>query len=145
MGLVPYEPFRQLANMRKEFDRMFQDLPLSFDNDHQVWSIRADLYENETELVAAFDIPGLTKKEDVAIEIENNMLTISGALKRSYEVNEDSIYRKERYMGRFHRSISLPSPVSDEGVRATYKNGVLEVRMPKLKTENKKRIDVTFH
>jgi HSP20 family protein len=52
---------------------------------------------------------------------------------------------KERYVGRFHSSVSLPSPVSDEGVKATYKNGILEVKMPKLATDNKKKIDVEFH
>lgn len=55
------------------------------------------------------------------------------------------MYRKERYVGRFQRSIQLPSAVSQEGVKASYKNGVLEVRMPKLSEEHKRRIDVDFH
>ncbi|MCF6095357.1 Hsp20/alpha crystallin family protein [Microaerobacter geothermalis] len=145
MALVPYDPFSQFANMRKEFDRFFSNFPSVFGTEQNLGGIRVDIYETESEVVATCDIPGLEKKEDVNIDIENNTLSISGSINRTNETKEENMYRKERYVGRFHRSISLPSPVSPEGVKASYKNGVLEVKMPKLMKDNRKRIDVEFH
>jgi HSP20 family protein len=145
MPLVPYDRFRQLDNMRREFDRFFSDFPSIFGTEHNLGGIRVDVHETENEVVATCDIPGLEKKEDVDIDIENNMLSISGSINRTNETKEENMYRKERFAGRFHRSVSLPSPVSHEGVKASYKNGVLEVRMPKLMKDDKKKIDVEFH
>ncbi|MEI3613519.1 Hsp20/alpha crystallin family protein [Pseudogracilibacillus sp. SO30301A] len=145
MALIPYEPFRHLDNMRRDFDRFFTDFPVSFENEHNLGSIRVDVHETPNEVVATCDIPGLEKKEDVNITIENNMLQVSGTIQRTNEINEEHMHRKERYVGRFHRSISLPSPVSHEGVTATYRNGVLEIKMPKLENDNRQRIDVDFH
>ncbi len=145
MALVPYDPFRQLSNMRREFDRLFSDFPIHFDHEQGLGSIRVDVHETENEVVATCDIPGLEKKEDVDIDIENNRLSISGSINRTDEIKEENMFRKERYVGRFQRMITLPSPVSHEGVKATYRNGVLEVRMPKLVKDTKKKIDVDFH
>lgn len=149
MPLVPYEPFRHLDNFRKEWDRFFtQDFPLFPSSASSQWGmgrLDIDVYETDAEVVASCDIPGLEKKEDVNIEVDRNMLTISGTLNRMYEVKEEHMHRRERFMGRFHRSINLPAQVSSEGIKATYKNGVLEIRMPKLQGEPKKRIDVQFH
>lgn len=144
MALVPYDPFRQLANMRRDFDRFFTDLPFSFNNEHQLGGIRVDVHETENEIIATCDIPGLEKKEDVHINIENNMLHINGTINRTNEVKDEHMHRQERYVGRFQRAISLPSPVSHEGVVASYRNGVLEVKMPKIEKEAKQKIDVEF-
>ncbi|KKB24228.1 Hsp20/alpha crystallin family protein, partial [Staphylococcus carnosus] len=108
-------------------------------------NIKVEVYETENEVVATCDIPGLEKSEDVNIDIENNVLTISGSMNKTNETKEKNMYRKERYTGSFQRVITLPSPVTIEGVSATYKNGVLEVKMPKTTPNNKKKIDVDFH
>ena len=129
--------------MKNELDHFFthgfNNLRSGFGN------LNMDVYETENEIVAACDIPGLNKKDDVQIEIENNNLTISGVINREMEVKEEHMHRRERMTGRFKRTISLPHPVSEEGVKATYKNGVLEIRMPKLQSEQRRRIDVEFH
>ncbi|MBU8788392.1 Hsp20/alpha crystallin family protein [Bacillus sp. FSL M8-0052] len=145
MPLVPYDPFKHLNSVRREFDRVFADFPATFGGEHGFGEIRVDVHETESEIVASCDIPGLESKEDVHIDVENNMLHISGSVNRSNEVKEENIHRKERFVGRFHRSVTLPGPVSTEGIKASYKNGVLEVRMPKDMKEQKKRIDVEFH
>jgi HSP20 family protein len=144
MSLVPYDPFRQLSNMRREFDRFFSELPISFDNEHGIGGIRVDVHETENEIVATCDLPGLEKKEDVDIDIQNNRLSISGSIKRTNEIKEENMLKKERYTGRFQRMITLPSPVSHDGVKATYKNGILEITMPKVAKDVKKKIDVSF-
>lgn len=146
MALIPYEPFRHLENMRRELDRFFTDDFPAFKGFGQNFGAPSvDVYEKENEVVATCDIPGLEKKEDVQIDIDNNILSISGTINRVNEVKEEHMHRQERFVGRFQRSITLPSRVSAEGVKATYKNGVLEIHMPKLQSDNKKRIDVEFH
>lgn len=145
MSLVPYDPFRQLENIRKEFDHFFSDFPSLLSSEQNLGSIRVDIHESENEIVATCDIPGLESKEDVSIDIENNILSISGSMNRTNEIKEENMLRQERYVGRFHRSVSLPHPVSREGVSASYKNGVLEVRMPKSAQDDQKKIDVQFH
>jgi len=144
MALIPYDPFRQLSSISKDFERFFSDFPFQMD-ETRFGPIRVDVFETENEVVASCDLPGLEKKEDVDIHIENNVLTVSGSVNRLHEVKEENMYRKERFTGKFQRSIQLPAPVSHEGVKATYRNGVLEIRMPKMTNENRKKIDVDFH
>lgn len=147
MSLVPYEPFRHLENMRRDLDRFFAtDLPTfrtGFSQNFGTPSI--DIHETATEVIATCDIPGLERKEDVDIDVDNNMLTISGTIHKMNEVKEEHMHRQERFVGRFQRAVALPSRVNCEGVRATYKNGVLEIHMPKLQADTKKKIDVEFH
>lgn len=146
MALIPYEPFRFLENMRKDLDRFFETGVPSIGNfDNRFGIPRVDIHETDTEVVATCDIPGLEKKEDVHIDIDNNVLTISGSVNRTNEVKNEQMHRQERFVGRFQRAVTLPASVSEEGVKASYKNGVLEIRLPKLQTNNKKRIDVDFH
>ncbi|WP_219836607.1 Hsp20/alpha crystallin family protein [Paenibacillus sp. R14(2021)] len=147
MHLMPYDRFRHLDNMKREFDRFFTNdhSHLSTGFGHSIGNPSVDVHETNDEVIALCDIPGLEKKEDVSIEIENNMLLISGSINRRHEIMEENIHRQERYMGRFHRSIGLPAVVNPEDVRATYKNGVLVIHMPKAQPNTKKRIDVDFH
>ncbi|MFC4601033.1 Hsp20/alpha crystallin family protein [Cohnella hongkongensis] len=147
MPLIPYEPFRQLDHMRRELDRFFpDDLSLIKTGLHQrLGHFSVDVHETADEIVAACDIPGLDKKEDLSIEVDRDRLTVSGTLNRTSETKEEQFHRQERYTGRFHRTIGLPAEVSSEGVSATYRNGVLEVRMPKLKGDSKRKIDIQFH
>ncbi|RHW36577.1 Hsp20/alpha crystallin family protein [Lysinibacillus yapensis] len=146
MALVPNDPFRQLSNMRRDFENFFSNLPAAFENEYRnLGGVRVDVHETENEVVATCDIPGLEKKEDINITIENNMLRVSGTINRTNEAKEENMHRKERFVGSFNRSVSLPTSVSEEGVKASYKNGVLEVRMPKLTVgNNTKKIDVDF-
>lgn len=146
MTLIPYEPFRQLENVRRELDRFFTGDFLPGRGVGQNLSVPSiDVHETEKEVVATCDIPGLEKKEDVQIEIDNNVLSVSGIINRVNEAKGEHLHRQERFVGRFQRSISLPARVSSEDVKAAYKNGVLEIRMPKLHSENRKKIDIDFH
>ncbi|MDH4617746.1 Hsp20/alpha crystallin family protein [Brevibacillus sp. AY1] len=147
MSLIPYKPFRHLENMRKELDHFFNDDFMTFRTSigQGLGTLNIDIHETENEVVATCDIPGLEKKEDVNIDVDHNMLTISGSINRVNEVKEEQMHRQERFVGRFQRSVALPSRVNTEGIKATYKNGVLEIRMPKIQADNKKKIDIQFH
>ena len=127
MALVPYDPFKQLADMRKDFDRFFSNFPSVLGEEHNLGGIQIDVYETENDVVAVCDIPGLEKKENVELNIENDTLSISGTINRVSEMKEENMHRKERHAGRFHRSISLPSSISHEVVK-----------------DNKKKIEVDF-
>jgi HSP20 family protein len=147
MSIIPYEPFRHLDQLRRELDRYFStSLPSAFSHFDDNFGIpRIDVHETENEIVATCDIPGIEKKEDIYIDIDQNVLTISGTIQRHHEAKEENMHRQERFVGRFHRSITLPAEVEEDQIKATYKNGVLEVRVPKSKGQMRKRIDVEFH
>jgi HSP20 family protein len=147
MALTPYEPFRMLANMRQDLDRFFETgFPsLAGFGHHPFGMPRIDMHETDREVIVTCDLPGLEKKEDVHIEVENNILHISGSVNRTNEIRNEQMHRQERFVGRFQRSVTLPARVAAEGVKATYKNGVLEIHLPKLQTNQKNSIDVDFH
>ena len=145
MPLIPSEPFRNLEGWRRDLDRLFNDFPAFVKGEQQFGAHRIDIHETETEVVASCEIPGLEKKDDVNIDVQGNQLTISGQINRSSEIKEEQFHRQERFYGRFSRSVQLPVPVKEEGITATYKNGVLEIRMPKVTPPPKKRIDIEFH
>jgi len=145
MALIPYEPFRHLENWKRDLDRFFNEFPANI-RGREFGVHHVDVYENGNEVIASCEIPGLEKKEDVQIHVDNDVLTISGTVNKTHEVNEEQMHRQERFYGRFHRSITLPSPVDEEKVTASYRNGILEIKMPK-KTppQSGRNIDIQFH
>ena len=141
MTLIPYDHFRNWENWRREWERFFNSPSILNPN---FSGPRMDVHETENEVVAICEVPGLEKKEDIQIDVHDQMLSIAGQTTRTDEVKEDQMYRRERYMGRFQRSVNLPAKVVSEGTRASYKNGILEVRMPKAHPDATRRIDVDF-
>ncbi len=100
-----------------------------------------DVYEEKDDVVIKAEIPGLSK-EDISVQVSDSTLTIKGEKKREEEVKEDDYYRCERSFGAFTRAVDLPSDVKADQVKASFKNGVLEVRMPKTEEAKKKAITV---
>ncbi|AST07033.1 heat-shock protein Hsp20 [Anoxybacillus flavithermus] len=140
------DPFRSLDVMRRDVERMFSSFPSLFSHVDDVFRMpRVDVHENEKEMIVTCDIPGLERKEDVDIHIDHQTLSISGHVRRQHDVHDEHMHRQERFYGRFHRTIPLPSPAAHEHVQASYKNGVIEIRIPKAQADEKKRIDVQFH
>lgn len=144
MSLIPYDPMRQVDSFRRNFDRFFDDLPFMGMNERNT-THRIDIVERENEVIAYCEIPGLENKQDVHIEVDHNQLTLTGTIQRSQDTKEVHMHRQERFTGKFQRSIALPTSVQADAVTATYKNGILEVHMPKLKSETRRKIDVQFH
>ncbi len=142
MPLLPYEHFRHLDNWRNEFDRVFPGIFNSFTEGFA--GPRIDIYMTDQEVVASCEIPGLEKAEDVNIDVTENMLTISGSINKSQDVKDEQLHRRERFSGKFQRAITLPAKVATEGTKAKYKNGILEIRMPKISPVGKNRINIEF-
>jgi HSP20 family protein len=100
--LFSYNPFRQLS---REFDRFFSDFPSILGDKQQFDGMQVDVQETEKEVVATCNIPGLMKKEDAAFQIRNNLLTIHAFINKMVDIREENMFRRERYVGRFYRSI----------------------------------------
>lgn len=129
MSLIPYDPFQQLS---KVFDRLFSDFPSILGDNQSFGGMQVDVREMEKEIVVSIKIPGLTRKEDVELHVDRDILTIRASINKMIDIEEDNMFRRQHYAGRFHRSIPLPSPVFHNDFKTSYHQGVLEVRMPKL-------------
>ncbi|MEW9669113.1 Hsp20/alpha crystallin family protein [Ammoniphilus sp. 3BR4] len=105
-----------------------------------------DLYETIEEVVVSCEVPGLQRKDDVHIHVTGRHLTINGIIQRASEDAQDNRYhRTERYFGNFYRMVDLPHKVVEESAKASYRNGVLEIRMRKAGADQGKKIEVDFH
>ena len=105
------------------------------------WSPLIDVYDSDNELMVKADIPGL-KKEEIDVSIHDGILTIKGEKKMENEVREESCFRSERFYGSFNRCIELPLEVEWDKATATYKDGVLELKLPKKEEAKIRRITV---
>ena len=132
MTLVKWEPFRELTDMHRSMDRLFGDRYLRQDDDGLFagFSPTVDVYDNETEIVIEAEVSGINEK-DIAVEVKDNVLTLSGERKREQEVKEGSYHRSERSFGKFQRSFTLPDSIEVDKVNAKNRNGVLTIRLPK--------------
>ena len=100
-----------------------------------------DLYEGKEEVVLKAEVPGLSK-EDLKIDLTDSMVTISGEKKKEDEVKEEAYTYSERSYGAFSRSLQLPCAVKADKVKATFKNGILEVKLPKTEEAKKRHVTV---
>jgi HSP20 family protein len=144
MALVRFEPFRELAALQNEMGRWMSTLTggtMPGNGQSSTWLPAVDVWETDNELVLAFDLPGIPE-EKIAVELEDNILTVSGERERSQEHSSDRFYRYERRFGSFSRSVTLPAGVTEKDISANYKDGVLEVRVPKPEEQKPKRIRV---
>jgi HSP20 family protein len=145
MRLVRWDPFQNLVAMSNQFspfNRNFNtpDSPRT-EEPVEAWAPPVDIFERNDELVIRAEIPGV-KREDMDVQIENGVLTLRGERKHETEVKEENAYRMESVYGTFRRSFTLPTTVDAAKVTATYKDGVLEVIVPKLETEKPKEIEI---
>src|ERR671924_789856 len=147
MALARWTPYRDLMSIRDEMNRVFNEAFGRGTNDESAWfsgawSPPVDIYETDEALVMKAELPGFSK-DDISIELKENTLVIKGERKREDEVKEGNYHRMERAYGAFQRSFLLPTTVDQEKVRASYKDGVLELRLPKVQAAQPKRIAVT--
>lgn len=140
--LTLWEPFRELVTMRDDMDRLFETF---FGTQPQTtedfWRPAIDIEENNGNLMVRAEIPGMNK-ENIKVSVKEDMLKISGERKQENETKEKTFHRIERSYGKFERIIRLPSEVDADKVKASYKDGVLNVTLPKPESMKPKQIDV---
>ena len=138
------DPFRDLSDVRSEMNRLFDSffgMPSQFAGMERVWAPPVDMYETKDELVVSAELPGMNEK-DIHLAITGDMLTLRGERQWNEGVKQDSYYRGERWFGRFERTLPLPIPVQSEKVKASYRDGVLTVTLPKAEEIKAKEIKI---
>jgi HSP20 family protein len=147
MALVKWDPARELdllqGDMNRLFDTFFQGRGLNgaAANGSRRWIPPMDLAETDEEFVLRADLPGLDR-EDLEIEVKDNVLTISGERQAEHEDRKEGYHRVERSFGRFSRSLDLPDGIDATAVTAGFERGVLEVRIPKPEERQPTKIQI---
>jgi HSP20 family protein len=144
--MIRWEPARELQAIQQEMNRLFGS---AFDAQGGLgnggggsrWIPPMDLVEDDEHFVVRADLPGVQEK-DVNVELEDNVLTISGERKSDTEQRKEGYYRIERAYGAFSRSLTLPEGIDAEGIKASFANGVLEVRIPKPEERKPRKVAI---
>jgi HSP20 family protein len=147
MALMRWSPARDLLSVRDEMNRLFNEFFGRTEGQEDTWWAGAwvppvDLYETDDALILTAELPGFAK-DDVNVEIKDSTLTLKGQRSRETEAKEEQYRRRERAYGSFQRSLLLPTAVDTEKVTATYKDGILELRLPKSEAAKPKRIAIS--
>jgi len=145
MALIRFEPARELTSLQGEMNQLFSTFFGDSGGPAQThgrrWIPAMDLVETAEEFVVRADLPGLSE-DDISIELEDDVLTISGERKLEQKSEKEGYYRVERASGRFARSLTLPDGVDHEAVAADFHNGVLEVRIPRPAQRKPRRVSI---
>lgn len=149
-NIVRFDPFEDMARLQREVNRLFETSDRGSglrhgDAEHastRIWAPAVDIAEDPEEIVLKAELPGL-KQEDIDIELSGDTLTIKGERKFDDTERKDSYIRIERAYGMFQRSFTISVPVQDDAVSASYKDGVLEVHLPKSEAARPKKVTVS--
>ena len=146
MTIIKWDPLGNIATLQDRINRLFEDsFPHQAHDNEEVplcaWTPSVDIYETDDGVVIAADLPGVNK-EDVVVEVKDNIMTISGGRSGDLEHCATNYYRRERICGNFHRSFTLHAMILPEQIKAKFKNGVLTVEIPKPAEETPRQISV---
>lgn len=145
MALMRWDPFKELLTLQERMNRLFDEvLPKAREEEglaRGVWSPAVDIYETEDSIVLKAELPGINK-DDVSVEIKDNVLVLKGEKRFEKDVKEENYHRMERAYGAFQRSFTLPNIVDKDKIKAKYKDGILEVVLPKAEEAKPKQIKV---
>jgi HSP20 family protein len=143
MALVRWDPFRELTALQGEVNRLFSRASGGDVRERQSWTPFIDVIETDGAIKLQAELAGMAPA-DISIEVQDNVLTVSGERRFQEEVKEDKYYRIERRYGSFSRSIALPQAIDEANIEAKYEHGILEVSVPKAEIVKPKRIAVTI-
>jgi len=145
MTLVRWDPFRELEDMSERLNRVFSRPSLRNSGKENLtvadWMPTVDISETEGEYLIKAELPEV-RKEDVKVTVENGVLTLQGERRQEKEEKGKRFHRVERSYGSFVRSFTLPESVDESFVKAEYKDGVLNLHLPKSEKVKPKEIDV---
>ena len=137
--LATWPGFGRLTDLRDEIDRLFEAPLAELARTSQLlsgWTPALDLFEDKDNLFVKVELPGM-KREEIDVSLHEGSLSISGE-RKSEEKHEDAeVYRAERFFGRFQRTVTLPTPVAADKVKAQYKDGILTSRCPRPRKPNR--------
>jgi len=138
-----YNPFAELEALREQFDKILSAATQESVRKDIAFIPAVNTREGDDAYYIEVDLPGV-KKEDINIDVDENTLTISGERKVKQEHKEDNFYKVESVYGKFERSFSLPEDVDTDKIEAEFKNGVLEIKIPKVQKveQTPKKIEI---
>ncbi|NGP76578.1 Hsp20/alpha crystallin family protein [Balneolaceae bacterium YR4-1] len=146
--LTKYSDMSPLEAIKRDMDLIFDDIsPFSRIRrgnggfGMELWAPDTDMSETENAYILTMDLPGL-KKDDVDVSFTDNRLTISGERSRETKEEDKDFIRKERYLGKFSRAFTMPADVVEDKIKATFKNGVLTVDIPKAEVKKPKKVSI---
>jgi HSP20 family protein len=137
-------PMGALTTLQQEINRLFDSPFGGLDRSGEFfhdWAPALDLIEDNDNLMAQLELPGVAKK-DVEVSVHDGVLSVSGERKQESETKDEGCFRRERFHGRFNRSVTLPKPVKTDAIKATLKDGILTVTMPKTEEARPRQIEV---
>lgn len=148
MAIVRFDPFREMDRLQNEVNRLFEGYTQAPDGNSnpaaaRLWSPAVDIAENQDEIVLRAELPGM-RQEDIDIELTGDTLTLRGERKFDNEERRENFVRVERSYGRFQRSFTLGVPVQHDAVQAGYKDGILQVRLPKSEATKPRKVQVNI-
>jgi HSP20 family protein len=146
MTLVRWNPFNEMSLLQNQMNRLFDTALRGWPSESNgtgttSWIPAADIHESDNQLFVNLDLPGVDPKL-VDVRVENNVLTIRGERQFEEKQNKENYHRVERCYGAFARSFTLPASVDADKIRATYKDGVLSIALPKAEAAKPKRIQI---
>jgi len=143
-GLEPWAGVREIGDIQSEVNRLFDTFfgrSIQAGMPERSWAPGADMYETKDELVVKVDLPGMSEK-DVQVSITGDMLSLKGQRQDPETVKPEHYFRGERWAGRVERVFQLPIPVQAENVKASYRDGVLTVTLPKVEAVKPREIKI---
>ncbi len=146
MALIRWDPFREMSSLQERMNRLMSDYrtrsPFGEEEMAQgAWIPAVDIYETKESIVLNVELPGVTK-DDISLEVKDSTLTIRGEKKLEKDVKEENFHRMERTYGAFTRAFTLPSTVQQDKVKAKFRDGILEIHLPKAEEAKPKQIKV---
>lgn len=154
MTLVRFNPMRELLEVEKEFNKLFSNYENKFglrdskdySDEYQdaVWSPLSDIYEDNDKFQIKLDLPGV-EKDEVKISYSNGQLTISGERKQESASENYKYHRVERLFGKFYRAYNLPKDILHDKISADFRNGQLNIAIPKSELAKPKSIEINVN
>jgi len=144
MNIKRWDPFRDLESLQEDVNRLFQDRfsgPRKSLSPERPWAPVVDVIEDEDAIIVRTELAGM-KKEDIDIEFTGDTLTIKGERKFENEERKENFVRVERTYGQFQRSFTIGVPIKSDQVKASYKDGILEITIPKSEEIKPKKVEV---
>jgi len=145
MAIVRWDPFRDLISIQDRMNRLFEQTLARTREEEGIaastWMPAVDIYETPDQVVMKAELPGLTR-EDIEINVRDNTLSLRGQRKFEKDVKEENYLRIERAYGSFQRSFTLPATIQQDKIKAVFKDGVLEVSLPKAEEARPKQIKI---
>jgi len=132
MNVVRWDPFRLLIDQATRLDG---------EEGHRAWLPPVDIFQDQDNLVLRAEVPGVDK-DNIDVRVENGVLTLQGDRKTETDLDDKNAFRRERIFGRFARSFTLPTTVDAARITAKYRDGLLEIVLPKAEAAKPKRVEI---